>query len=196
MYTVDLFDKHIEIDTSVSLFSPNGADKGTLCMLNHAGFTSEDKVLDLGCGAGIVGLAACSAGVNPANVTMTDVDFEAVRCATNNMAKNGFEGATLVCGNAYEAVTDNGYTIILSNPPYHTDFSVAKTFIEKGFNRLAIGGRMLMVTKRRDWYRNKMISVFGGVKVYDEEDGYFVFESIKKSNTYAGKQAKKKGKKK
>ena len=28
---------------------------------------------------------------------------------------------------------------ILSNPPYHTDFSVPKRFIEKGFNRLKVG---------------------------------------------------------
>lgn len=31
-----------------------------------------------------------------------------------------------------------------------------------------------MVTKRREWYENKLRSVFGGVTVA-EEDGYFVF---------------------
>jgi len=45
-----------------------------------------------------------------------------------------------------------GFTKILCNPPYHTDFSVAKHFIEKGFNRLAIGGAMWMVTKAFEGY--------------------------------------------
>jgi hypothetical protein len=30
----------------------------------------------------------------------------------------------------------------------------------------------MMVTKRKDWYKNKLISVFGGVKK-NEVDGYF-----------------------
>lgn len=195
MYQVELSGKIIEIDTDVSLFSPEGPDKGTLSMLEHANFTAEDKVLDLGCGAGIVGLAACSAGVNPTNVTMTDVDFKATEYARKNMARAGFSDATIVCGDALSAVSDGDYTVILSNPPYHTDFKVAKTFIEKGFNRLKIGGRMLMVTKRRDWYKNKMISVFGGVKIYEHDNGYLVFESMKRSDKYAGKTAiKSKGK--
>ena len=195
MYSVELSGKLIEINTDVSLFSPMGPDKGTLSMLEHANFSADDKVLDLGCGAGIVGLAACCAGVDSAHVTMTDVDFKAVQMAQENMEKAGFSKATIVCGDALTKVPDSDYTIILSNPPYHTDFSVAKTFIEKGFNRLAIGGRMLMVTKRRDWYKNKMISVFGGVKIYEHDDGYIVFESIKRSDKYAGTKPNKPQKK-
>ena len=59
-------------------------------------------------------------------------------------------------------------------------------FIEKGFNRLKIGGRMVMVTKRRDWYRNKLIAIFGGVKVR-EIDGYFVFEAERRDLRYANR---------
>ena len=78
--------------------------------------------------------------------------------------------------------------MILSNPPYHTDFSVAKRFIEDGFKRLKVGGKMLMVTKRLDWYRNKLTSVFGGAMVY-QEDGYFVFISEKRQ-PYMAKKSK------
>jgi 16S rRNA (guanine1207-N2)-methyltransferase len=44
---------------------------------------------------------------------------------------------------------------------------------------------MVMVTKRRDWYRNKFIAVFGGVSI-KEKDGYFVFTAEKRSSSYAG----------
>ena len=69
-------------------------------------------------------------------------------------------------------------------------FTVAKRFIEKGFNRLKIGGKMYMVTKRKDWYKNKLISIFGGVRIH-EIDGYYVFEAEKRSASYAGKSRSK-----
>ena len=74
-----------------------------------------------------------------------------------------------------------------ANPPYHADFSVPKAFIEKGFNRLQIGGKMVMVTKRKEWYKNKLISIFGGVSI-TEIDGYYVFISEKRSADYAGQK--------
>ena len=63
---------------------------------------------------------------------------------------------------------------------------MAKGFIEKGFNRLKLGGRLLMVTKRREWYRNKLVSIFGGVKVRDI-DGYCVFEVERRTARYANR---------
>ena len=50
----------------------------------------------------------------------------------------------------------------------------------------SVGGKMYLVTKRKDWYKNKMIAIFGGVRIW-EEDGYYVFMSIKNSKTYANK---------
>lgn len=194
MYEVTFNDKTVKVNTSVSLFSPDGADKGTLSMLKHVDFSEEDVLCDLGCGAGIVSLAACCFGVKPSNIVMTDVDFEATRIASENMKINGFDGFTAVTGDAFTAVKQSGFTLILSNPPYHTDFKVAKSFIEKGFNRLSLGGKMYMVTKRKDWYKNKLISIFGGVKVFEEDGGYFVFEAEKRKDTYAGTKPKKKGK--
>ena len=93
----------------------------------------------------------------------------------------------VVCSDGFRDLDEAGFDLILSNPPYQSDFAVAKHFIEKGFNRLVVGGRMLMVTKRRDWYRNKFISVFGGVRVR-EIDGYFVFDAEKRQAQYAGRK--------
>lgn len=190
MYKVVFNDKEISVETNVSLFSPSGPDKGTLSMLKFVEFNETQKILDLGCGTGIVSLAACANGVHPSNCVLTDIDPLAVSTASSNMELNGYSGATVVCGDGLSAVSDSGFDLILSNPPYHTDFKIAKTFIEKGFNRLKVGGKFYMVTKRKDWYKNKMISIFGGVRIHEEE-GYFVFESIKKSESYASKGSKK-----
>ena len=136
MYKAVFNDKEITVETQVSLFSPNEADRGTLSMLRHVEFASDMKVLDLGCGAGIVSLAACCFGVDPHNIVMTDIDPVASSVSLENMKRNGFDGAVVVTGDGLTNVPGSGFDLILSNPPYHTDFKVAKTFIEKGFNRL------------------------------------------------------------
>ena len=61
---------------------------------------------------------------------------------------------------------------------------MAKHFIEKGFNRLLVGGAFWLVTRRDKWYRNKLSAVFGGTRV-TQNDGYFIFEAIKRRPTYA-----------
>ena len=183
MINVSLKGIDLVFETAPGLFSPGGIDGGTLAMLSNVDFRLDDKVLDLGCGYGVVGILAARL-IGPEKVTMVDIDERAVEYAARNAALNQVEGVRIVWSNGLADLDDAGYTLILSNPPYHEDFSVPKAFIEKGFNRLAIGGRMYMVTKREKWYRNKLTTVFGGVKVWKLQD-YFVFMAEKRSLRYA-----------
>ncbi len=179
----ELMGHRLVLETHPKLFSPGHADRGTLAMLSVAHFSPGMKVLDLGCGCGLVGiLAARMCGEE--NVIMSDIDPLAVQIAAKNAAANGVGGVQVVVSDGLNGVDATGFDLILSNPPYQSDFSVAKRFIEKGFNRLKIGGTMLMVTKRREWYRNRLIAIFGGVRVH-EVDGYFVFEAEKRDSRYA-----------
>jgi 16S rRNA (guanine1207-N2)-methyltransferase len=183
MFTESINNIPLQFNISPKLFSPGRVDGGTLAMLKHAAFASADKVLDLGCGYGAVGIAAAKT-VGPANVVMCDIDPVAVRYARENAELNDVAGIKIIESDGFKSLDETGFTVILSNPPYHTDFSVAKHFIEKGFNRLIVGGRFLMVTKRRDWYKNKITAIFGGVKLFVEED-YFVFLAEKRGMRYA-----------
>jgi len=185
MINTTIKDHDLSFETTTSLFSPQQIDKGTLAMLNQIDFTPDDKILDLGCGYGVVGIVAAK-HIPPANVFMSDTDKIAIKYAKNNALKNGITGVNIIQSNAYENINETGFTIVASNPPYHADFAVPKLFIEKGFNRLQVGGKFYMVTKRKDWYKNKFIAIFGGVRIH-EADGYFVFEAEKRGNSYAGK---------
>lgn len=186
MLNVNIKDINMKFNTSNEVFSPQNIDKGTLAMLSTVEFNSDDKVLDLGCGYGIVGILSAKI-VGADNVVMTDIDDRAVKLARENIALNDVEGIKIYQSDGFKNINEKDFTVILSNPPYHKDFSVPKEFIEKGFNRLAVGGRMYMVTKRKDWYKNKLISIFGGVKI-NEIDGYYVFMAEKKISTYSNKK--------
>lgn len=183
MINISLKGIDLIFETMPGLFSPGNVDAGTVAMLSAAEFKPEDKVLDLGCGYGVVGILAARL-IGAGKVTMVDIDERAVDCAARNAALNNVKDVRIVISDGLKELDDAGYTMILSNPPYHEDFSVPKAFIEKGFNRLAIGGRMYMVTKREKWYRNKLTSVFGGVRVWKIGD-YVVFMAEKRSLRYA-----------
>jgi 16S rRNA (guanine1207-N2)-methyltransferase len=165
--------------TEDSLFSPRHADLGTESMLSLAEAGEEDIILDLGCGYGFAGVF-CYRKFSPAKLVFTDVDELAVRYAEKNALMNGVERAEFYVGDSLSAIpADLEFSMILSNPPYHTDFSIAKRFISGSFQRLKTGGRLLMVTKRREWYENRLRTVFGGVKVREAED-YYVFIAEKR----------------
>ena len=100
-----------------------------------------------------------------------------------NAEANGLTIAAFV-SDGFRQLTETGFDAIYSNPPYQSDFAVARHFIEKGFNRLNIGGSLFMVTRRRAWYENKLRAIFGGCRV-TERDGYFVFSAQKRSARYA-----------
>ncbi len=174
--------------TDSKLFSPLGLDPGTAAMLSLVELTEGQRILDLGCGYGVVGvLAAKIAGEE--NVVMVDQDHLAVRFARENAILNNVPEVRVYESDGFTNFSETGFDLILSNPPYHADFSVPKYFIEKGFNRLVMGGRMYMVTKRDKWYTNKFTAIFGGVRV-QEANGYYVFMAEKRSTQYANKKGK------
>ena len=186
MIEAEVLGQRLELETLPGLFSPRHADRGTLAMLSRAHFEPGMRVLDLGCGCGLVGIVAARI-CGEANVMLSDIDPLAVEVAAGNAARNGVGGVEAVVSDGFSGIDRTGFDLILSNPPYQSDFSVAKAFIEEGFNRLKPGGRLVMVTKRREWYRNKLAAIFGGVRIR-EIDGYFVFEAEKRGMRYANRR--------
>ena len=179
MILAKIKDIDLKFETEPSIFSPKFIDHGTLAMLSVVEFLPSDKVLDLGCGYGVVGILAAKL-VGEENVVMCDISEQAVEYTKKNAIHNGVPHIDIRLSDGYKNVPQNDFTLILSNPPYHVDFSVPKNFIEFGFRKLTMGGKLVMVTKRHDWYKNKLTSVFGGVKV-QEIEGYYVFVAEKRS---------------
>ena len=195
MISAEIKNVSLKFETDPSNFSPNSIDVGTLAMLSAVEFSPDDKILDMGCGYGVVGILAAKL-IGQGNVTMCDISESAVKQAKINAELNGVPDIDIKISDGFSEICDNDFTMILSNPPYHADFSVPKHFIEVGFKKLAVGGKMVMVTKRLDWYKNKLTSVFGGVRVR-EIDRYYVFisekrgERVPKKEKAVGKLSKK-----
>ena len=150
---------------------------------SRLGINKTDEVLDLGCGYGVIGIHAAKC-IDPTRVYMLDNDPTAVALARANAASNSVADVHTSLSSGFHDFREAGFTLILCNPPYHSDFSVAKHFIHKGFNRLTVGGKFWMVTQREPWYRNKLRAIFGDVKVHRDAP-YSIFEATKHSPRYA-----------
>lgn len=186
MISARIKDVDMVFETVPSVFSPHSIDTGTLAMLSVVDFLPHDKVLDLGCGYGVVGILAGKL-IGEENVIMCDVSEQAIECTNKNLNLNNVPNIRIRLSDGYKDIEETNFTLILSNPPYHADFSVPKHFIEVGFKKLILGRKLVMVTKRLDWYKNKLTSVFGGVKIY-EINGYYVFVAEKRKKTMKEKE--------
>lgn len=186
VFEADVLGERLTLCSEEGLFSPGSVDAGTLAMLKCLEVGDGEKALDLGCGYGVVGLYLAKR-IGPQNTVLCDQSPVAVRAAQKSASLNQMGALRIVESDGYSNIPDRDFSLILSNPPYHTDFSVAKRFIEGAFTHLRVGGRLMMVTKRETWYKNKLTAVFGGVKV-QKTDGYFVFTAIKKDERRPAKQ--------
>ncbi|HIU31330.1 MAG TPA: methyltransferase, partial [Candidatus Caccousia avistercoris] len=77
----------LSFQTDPALFSPHAIDAGTLAMLSVAEFQPGDKILDLGCGYGPVGILAAKL-IGEENVVMCDISENAVQTAKTNAEIN------------------------------------------------------------------------------------------------------------
>ena len=135
-------------ESSDDQFSPRRIDAGTLALLSVVDFAEGDRVLDLGCGYGVVGVLAARV-VGPGNVVMVDNDPAAVALARKNCKRNGVEGVEVILSEGFSHMDVTGFDLILSNPPFHlghiVDHEATGELIRGARDRLAPGGRLRLV---------------------------------------------------
>ncbi len=178
MIKLEINNIKLKFKTDNNVFSPTNIDKGTLAMVSQVNFDENDRILDLGCGYGFVGIYV-SKIVGQNNVVMSDISKESVELSRFNAELNNSKDISIIQSDCLDNIKESNFSLILTNPPYHVDFLVPKKFIEQGYKKLKVGGKMYMVTKRREWYKNKFISIFGGVEIV-EIDGYYIFMAEKR----------------
>ena len=119
------------VHSEPGVFSADRLDPGSALLLSHlraqGDTAAPSRVLDLGCGAGPLGLQAAALWPH-AHVVMLDGDLRAVRSARHNAAQLGLsDRVTIHWWDAAEpvpappAVNGNasGYDLVLVNPPFH-----------------------------------------------------------------------------
>lgn len=140
------------------------------------------RLLDLACGAGILGLTLGFEGERcRGRVTLTDVDHLA--CAAASMAAP--EGVEVVAGDRYEGVAGRRFDTIVVNPPFHqgvgTEYEVARGMLREAPKHLHRDGSLWVVANRFLPYREVLEEVFPTVEERADSGRFKVWRAVKGS---------------
>lgn len=140
---VSVWGVDLRLDTGSGVFARGRLDSGTAVLFRETEPPASGRVLDVGCGYGVIGLAAAVA--SPAvSVTAVDVNERAVLLARENAAALGV-AARYVAGVPADVDPAATYDEIWSNPPIRIGKEALHELLLTWLPRLAPGGRAVMV---------------------------------------------------
>ena len=149
------------------VFSWEHLDEATQTLGNVMEIRAGESVLDLGCGAGALGLTAAALS-GTGRVLMVDADADAVRGVARGIAKAQCTNADVRASDVGSAVGDERFDVVVTNPPFHqgkaTDLTVPLQFIADAHAHLQVGGRLYLVANRTLPYEQAMADQFGTVR--------------------------------
>ncbi|MET9732144.1 methyltransferase [Streptomyces sp. NPDC006458] len=167
------------------VFCADRLDIGTRFFLGHLPVTrGARRVVDLGCGNGVVGTAVALA--NPeAEVLFTDESFQAVASAEATYRANGVPGhAEFRVGDGLAGVAAGGVDLVLNNPPFHSHQATSDATAWRMFTGarrvLRPGGELWVIGNRHLGYHVKLRRVFGNSELVAGDPKFVVLKAVKR----------------
>ncbi len=169
--------------TTDGVFSADGLDPATELLLETVTLPHRGRILDFGCGAGVIGLW-CAARMPDVTVTMVDSDVASVRCAEEGARLNALGNARALLSDGALLASEERFDVVITNPPVHRGRKCDPTLVE-GFARAAaraIGrkGRLWLVTAPTVPIRRALEELFTDVRIAAENGSFRVWDAIRR----------------
>jgi len=163
--------------TASGIFSAKRVDNGTRVLVEAMPIPGAGRLLDVGCGIGVIGLVA--AVESPSlEVTLTDVNPRATMVAARNVERMGLVNVRVLKGSLYEPVEGERFDVVVSNPPISAGMrKVVEPLVSGARDHLVVGGRLLVVVQSNKGGRTLagfLDEWFGGHEVVERRSGYRV----------------------
>ncbi len=144
-YTVQYQQHELIIRSLPGVFSHGEFDLGSRLLLDTLPSLSG-KVLDFGCGAGVLGCVMAKLN-SDIKLEMCDISALAVRSSEETLKANQLSGKVFASDIYSDTATD--YNYIVTNPPFHagldTSYSATETLLEKAPGYLTNAGELFVV---------------------------------------------------
>ncbi|MCD4751406.1 MAG: methyltransferase [Thermoanaerobaculales bacterium] len=167
--------------SAIGVFSADRVDRGTRLLLDHLDAVDPPtRILDMGCGIGVLGLAALKRWPEVTAV-LADVDRRAVEAATRNAVELDLEDR---CRTAWwdaiqEKPPSTNCDLVLINPPFHSgkkiDLDPARAMFRSLDQVLAPRGSALIVANRTLPYERQLEGI-GRIRMVLDEAGFKLLE--------------------
>jgi len=177
-----------EIETLPGVFSAKKLDEGSKALIKalarFAGHKPPKRIVDLGCGTGVLGIAAATLWPET-EVLLVDADRRAVECAEANLARLGLTSRCRVAWwDAREQPIDSRFDLALVNPPFHQrgmdiDFGPALALFDSLREWIRPGRRALIVANQKLPYEAPLEEI-GELEILKTSGGYKLL-SLKRS---------------
>ena len=173
----------LTIHSLPGVFSHDHIDEGTGLLLANLQIPQGARVLDVGCGYGIIGFLAAMHGTSL--VHLVDNNLLAVAACRETMALNHLNNVEVFCGDLLDPVQGTKYDLILSNPPFHAgqevNYQIAQAMIRQSFQALMPGGQLVIVANRFIRYERLIHGIFGNASVLAESGKFRLLSGFKSS---------------
>ena len=176
-FKVSEFGQEVDVISLPGVFSHGRLDSGTRLLLESLSQEIvRGKVLDFGCGAGVIGswLAKRHGRCKP---TLLDTDAMALESSRRTLAANQLQGQVVASHGLSEV--KGKYDWIVSNPPFHegvkTRYDVTEAFLNECRTRLCKGGQLRIVANNFLRYRPLIEEAFGHCEELARGGGFVVY---------------------
>jgi 16S rRNA (guanine1207-N2)-methyltransferase len=157
----------MDSDLSTHIFAANKLDEGTRLLLDVLPVRAADIALDLGCGAGFIGLHIAHLA-DKGQVTMVDASLAAVAASQRAVKLGNLNNIRVLPSNGAQAVITERFDLVVTNPPFHQGgiqtTSIAERFIQDAATVLQPKGRFYLVANRFLKYETALTSCFKQVQ--------------------------------
>jgi 16S rRNA (guanine1207-N2)-methyltransferase len=169
--------KQYDFITSRGVFSSKRIDNGTRLLAESMVLRGGGRLLDMGCGIGIIGIVAARE-MPGLEVVMTDINQRAVELTRLNAKRNKVTNISVHEGFLYEPLGDAMFDTIVSNPPISAGMrKVVFPLVQGAKKRLVEGGTLQLVIQSQKGGKmlaRAMDETFGEHIVLARKSGYRV----------------------
>jgi len=180
-YQITIEEVSLTVASLPGVFSQDGLDIGTRVLLSNLPENLSDKVLDFGCGAGII---SCFIGKRypDINLSLLDVSALALSSAQKTLTLNGLTGLVFP-SNSLSEVTER-YQHIVSNPPFHqgikTNYLATEVFLKNIKKYTKKNGSITIVANSFLRYQEIMDKAISKSSTLAKEKGFTIYQCLVK----------------